>query len=59
MKRLFDIERGPGANWDIRPWPLKMRLEFRRKGTTSGVERRLGVYRISRWHYEFVWWRGG
>ncbi len=34
-------------------------LEYLRRGTTSGVERRIEVYRFSCWGWEARWWRAG
>lgn len=39
--------------------PAKFGLSFYEKGTSSGVERHLRVWRFARWDYEFVWWRAG
>jgi len=61
MKRLlrvaFDVESGL-HDWDIRLWPIG-RLYYRRKSTTSGVEKRLGVYRLGRGEYAVEWWVAG
>ncbi len=33
-------------------------LEYLRRGTTSGVERRIEVYRFGQWDWEVCWWVG-
>lgn len=58
LRVLFDVETA-SHGWDIRPWPMRCRLYYHRKFTTSGVERRVGVYRVGRWEHAVVWWRAG
>lgn len=33
-------------------------LEYLRRGTSSGVERRIEVYRFGQWDWEVCWWVG-
>lgn len=58
LRVLFDVETA-SHGWDVRAWPLKFRLYHRRKGTTSGVEHRAGVYRFAAWEYAIEWWQAG
>lgn len=54
LRVLFDAEVA-SFGWDIRLWPVG-RLYFKRTYTTSGVEKRVGVYRIGRFEHAYEWW---
>jgi hypothetical protein len=57
LRRAFDVEI-QSYGWDLRLWPIG-RLYFKRKGTTSGVERTVGLYRMAQWEYSIMWWVAG
>lgn len=56
LRVLFDVESA-SHGWDIRVWPIG-RLYYRRKPTTSGVEKRVGMYRVGRFEHAYEWWSG-
>lgn len=55
LKKLFDVETAPHG-WDVRVWPTNWRLYYKRKPTTGGVEKRVGVYQLTKGEAAFEWW---
>jgi hypothetical protein len=57
LKVIFDVET-MSHGWDVKLRPVG-RLYYRRKFTTSGVERRVGLYRFGQWERAVEWWVAG